>query len=158
MLNRKFVALSASLAMLLAACGGSAATPAAPTAAASAASTVTAEPSEAQASDSAPANARTVTVEIGDGKITPASVSVKKGEIITFVAKNVTTGEVELIVGLQKDVAGDSGDSLKEAEQIPAGGSKSVNYTFDGDGPFAFGDQVGDHYAKGAKGDIVVQP
>ena len=38
------------------------------------------------------------------------------------------------------------------------GTAKSVTYTFDGDGPFAFGDQIGDHYAAGAKGDIVLKP
>jgi uncharacterized cupredoxin-like copper-binding protein len=82
---------------------------------------------------------------------------VTKGETVTFNVKNVSDTEVELIVGLAPDVASDSGDSLKEAEQIAPGASKSVTYTFDAAGPFAFGDQVGDHYAAGAKGVIVVK-
>jgi uncharacterized cupredoxin-like copper-binding protein len=146
---RKTLGLAGALVILLAACGGASPTtkpaesqPAPPT----------------QAASQAPAEGRTVNLEIGAGKITPASVDVKKGETITFVAKNVSTVEVELIVGLQADVAADSGDSLKEAEEIAPGASKTVVYTFDGDGPYAYGDQIGDHYAAGAKGTINLQP
>ena len=85
-------------------------------------------------------------------------MTVKKGETVTFIAKNVNTVQVELIVGLKTDVDADSGDSLKEAEEIDPGATKTVTYTFDGAGPYAFGDQIEDHYAKGAKGDIVLQP
>lgn len=146
----KRLALMASLAIVLVGCGGAAAT---------ASASPTGEESEAPtATGTPPAGARTVDLEIGDGKITPASVEVTKGETITFVAKNVTPVEVELIVGLKKDVDSDSGDSLKEAEHIAAGASGSVTYTFDGDGPYAYGDQESDHYGKGAKGDIVLKP
>lgn len=142
----KRLALMASLAIAFTACGGSTATPAR-------------EESEAPAASTAPvAGARTVDLQIGTGSITPASVDVKKGETITFVAKNVSPEEVELIVGTQADVDADKGDSLKEAENIAAGSSGTVTYTFDGDGPYAFGDQIGDHYGKGAKGVIVIKP
>jgi len=100
---------------------------------------------------------RVVTMEIGDGSITPASVTVTKGETVRFDVKNVSTVEVEIIFGLKTDVDADAGDSLKEAEHIAPGASGSVTFTFDGDGPYAYGDQVDDHYAKGAKGDIVLQ-
>lgn len=143
---RKVLGLVVVMAMVIAACGGAAATK-------------TPEESEAAtASGSAPAGARTVDLEIGVGKITPATVEVKKGETITFNAKNVSTEDVELIVGTKTDVDADSGDSLKEAEDITPGSSKSVTYTFDGDGPYAYGDQIGDHYAAGAKGTITLQP
>lgn len=146
----KKLALLGSMAILVVACGGTAAT---------AKPTATLEESEKPAtSEAPPSGARAVDLEIADGKITPATVDVTKGETITFTAKNVSTVEVELIVGLQKDVDSDSGDSLKEAEEIAAGASKTVTYTFDGDGPYAYGDQVGDHYAKGAKGVIVLKP
>lgn len=142
----KRLALMASLAVVFAACGGTAATP-------------LAEESEGPTASQAPvAGARTVDLEIGSGSITPASVDVTKGETITFVAKNVSPDEVELIVGTQTDVDADSGDSLKEAEHIAPGASGSVTYTFDGDGPYAYGDQEGDHYGKGAKGVIVLKP
>ncbi|MFN8623237.1 MAG: hypothetical protein U0869_21065 [Chloroflexota bacterium] len=98
---------------------------------------------------------RVVHIDIGDGSMTPNVVDVLKGETITFEATNVSTGgEVEIIVGLAADVAADSGDSLKEAEGIQPGATDTVTYTFDGDGPWGYGDQVGDHYSKGAKGDI----
>lgn len=142
---RKLAAFAA-VGMLVVACGGGAAT--------------TTKPEESKAavsSDAAPAGARIVDLQIDAGVITPATVEVKKGETITFNAKNVSAVEVELIVGLKPDVDGDSGDSLKEAEEIAAGATKSVTYTFDGDGPYAFGDQIADHYSKGAKGDIVIK-
>lgn len=142
----KKLAALAAVGMLVIACGGA---------------TATVKPEESEtpvASEAAPVEARVVDLEIAADKITPASVEVKKGETITFNAKNVSDAEVELIVGLKPDVDADSGDSLKEAEEIAPGTTKSVTYTFDGDGPYAFGDQIGDHYSKGAKGDIVLQP
>jgi len=133
------VALLASAALLLAACSSS-----------------SSSPSQA-ASQAASAAPRVVQLEIGDGKITPASVTVTKGETVKFEIKNANTVEVELIVGLKADVDSDSGDSLVEAEHIAPGASSSLVFTFDGDGPYAYGDQIDDHYAKGAKGDIVLQ-
>lgn len=134
------LALIGALTVLVAACGGTAAS---------------ATPGEPAAPA---AEARTVDLEIAADAITPAVVVVKKGETIIFVAKNVSDAEVELIVGTQTDVDADSGDSLKEAEEIAPGTSKTVTYTFDGDGPYAFGDQLEDHYANGAKGTIDLQP
>ena len=99
---------------------------------------------------------RVIAMEIGAGSIEPASVEVLKGETVTFEATNVSDTEVELIVGLASEVAADDGGSLQEAEHIAPGTMKPVDFTFDGDGPYAYGDQVGDHYAAGAKGDIIL--
>ncbi len=123
-------------------------------AACSSAASPTTQVSQAASASAAP---RVVQLEIGDGVITPASVTVTKGETVTFEAKNVNTVEVEIIIGLKTDVDADSGDSLKEAEHIAPGATGTVTYTFDGDGPYAYGDYIDDHYAKGAKGDIVLQ-
>lgn len=141
MFKVKYLAAPAMLALILAACGGTAASSAAPE-------------SEAAVPSAA---ARVVAIEIGDGVITPASVTVQQGETITFEVTNANTVEVELIVGLKAEVDADSGDSLKEVYIAP-GATGSVTYTFDGAGPFGYGDQKEDHYAKGAKGDIVLEP
>ena len=137
------LAIVAAVALTLAAC--------------STAASPSSEESEAAQPSAAASASRTVQLTIAAGSITPASVTVTKGETITFVATNANTEEVELIVGLKTDVDSDSGDSLKEAEHIAPGGTGTVTYTFDGDGPYAYGDQEGDHYSKGAKGDIVLQ-
>jgi uncharacterized cupredoxin-like copper-binding protein len=140
MFNLRHIGALAALALLVGACSTTASN--------------TPTPPASQAASAAP---RVVQVEIGDGKITPASITVTKGETVKFEIKNSNTVEVELIVGLKADVDADSGDSLVEAEHIAAGASSSLTFTFDGDGPYAYGDQIDDHYAKGAKGDIVLQ-
>ena len=140
MFKARYLAGSAVLVLLLSACGSG-----------------TSSPSQATSTEPSASTApRVVQVEIGDGYIDPASITVQPGETITFEATNANTEEVELIVGLKTDVDADSGDSLKEAEHIAVGETGTVTYTFDGAGPWAYGDQFGDHYAKGAKGDIVI--
>jgi uncharacterized cupredoxin-like copper-binding protein len=116
-----------------------------------------AAPSGVPASPAA-AGPRVVTLNIGAGKIDPATVEVVKGESVIFEAVNVSDTEVELIVGLKPEVDADAGDSLMEAEEIAPGETKRFEraYPFTGEGPYAYGDQIGDHYAAGAKGDIVL--
>lgn len=142
MLKLRPLAGPAVLVLVLAACGTTASSTAPESQAASAAGSTA---------------ARVVQLEIAAGAITPATVTVTKGETVTFEAKNVSDVEVEIIIGLKADVDADSGDSLKEAEHIAPGETGTVTYTFDGDGPYAYGDQIDDHYAAGAKGDIVLQ-
>jgi uncharacterized cupredoxin-like copper-binding protein len=145
MFKFKQLAIVAAAALTLAACS-------------STASPSPSVESEGAAPSAAASASRTVHLDIGDGSITPATVTVTKGETVTFEVKNLNTTEVELIMGLKTDVAADSGDSLVEAEHIAPGATKTLTFTFSGDGPFAYGDQIGDHYAKGAKGDITLQP
>jgi uncharacterized cupredoxin-like copper-binding protein len=100
---------------------------------------------------------RIVVLSIGADSIDPATVEVVKGETLKFLATNTSDAEVELIVGTKTDVDADAGDSLKEAEGIAAEETGTIlGYTFDGDGPYAYGDQLPGHYAAGAKGDIVL--
>jgi uncharacterized cupredoxin-like copper-binding protein len=122
-------------------------------AAATAGAALAQSPTAPMASGAAP---RVIAMEIGTGSIEPASVEVLRGETVTFEATNVSDTEVELIVGLASEVAADDGASLAEAEHIAPGTMKPVDFTFDGDGPYAYGDQLPGHYAAGAKGDIVL--
>jgi plastocyanin len=140
MFRVRYFAGPAVLALLITACGGGSTSPTA-----------------SQASVAPSTGARVVNMEIADGRIDPATVTISQGETITFHITNANTEEVELIVGLASDVAADSGDSLKEAEHIAVGATADLTYTFDGAGPWAYGDQFNDHYAKGAHGDIVIQ-
>ena len=140
MFRVRYFAGPAVLALFITACGGASTSPTA-----------------SQASIAPSAAARVVNLEIADGRIDPATVNVSQGETITFHITNANTEEVELIVGLASDVEADSGDSLKEAEHIAVGATADLTYTFDGAGPWAYGDQFNDHYAKGAHGDIVIQ-
>ena len=99
-----------------------------------------------------------VLLVLTEGSIIPNDIQVEQGETVTFVGYNATKSDAELIVGLLDEVAADAGDSLKEAEHIHPGGTDSVTYTFDGPGPWGFGDQLGDHYEKGVGGQIVLRP
>lgn len=104
----------------------------------------------------APAAPRVVQIDIGEGVVTPANIEVKQGETISFQARNATSSEVELVVGRKADLAAGAGGSLMQTEHIAPGASAELAYTFRGPGPWGFGDQVGDHYARGARGNIVI--
>ncbi len=104
----------------------------------------------------APVAPRVVQIDIGAGVVTPASIEARQGETISFQARNVTDSEVELVVGRKADLAAGAGGSLMRTEHIAPGASATLPYTFHGPGPWGFGDQVGDHYARGAQGDIVI--
>jgi plastocyanin len=101
---------------------------------------------------------RIVPVSVGAGMIDPATVEVLPGETIRFLVVNVSDAEAELIVGPKSEVDADTGDNLREAENLAASGegAGAILYTFEGAGPWGYGDQIGDHYAAGAKGDIVI--
>jgi uncharacterized cupredoxin-like copper-binding protein len=101
---------------------------------------------------------RVVLLVITEDAIVPPEIQIEPGESVTFVGYNATTSDVELIVGLEAEVAADAGDSLKEAEHMAPGESATLSYHFDGPGPWGYGDQMSDHYERGVGGDIVVRP
>ena len=74
------------------------------------------------------------------------------------MATNVSDAEVELIVGLKPDVDADAGDSLKEAEEHRRRDDRqSVDlHRSMATAPTPMATSSPDHYAAGAKGDIVL--
>jgi len=104
-------------------------------------------------------NPRVVGLTMDDTlKFVPASVTVAKDESIRFVLTN--SGEVvhEFQVGAADKVAADEVDGVAvvEKDELDAGSTKAVNYTFTGPGPFAFACHEPGHYEAGMTGTIKV--
>jgi len=89
-------------------------------------------------------------------KFMPDTIPVTKGETIRFVLTN--TGQVthEFQVGPATMVDADQVDGVLnvEKDEIDAGHSYSLDYTFDGSGPYAFACHEPGHYEAGMKGTI----
>jgi len=89
-------------------------------------------------------------------KFMPDNLPVAKGETIRFVFTN--TGQVthEFQVGPADMVEADKVDGVLnvEKDEILAGHSYSLDYTFDGSGPYAFACHEPGHYEAGMKGTV----
>ena len=102
-------------------------------------------------------NPRIVWLNMDDSlKFMPDSVAVAKGETIRFVLTNA--GEVvhEFQVGPADMVAADDVDGVLviEQDELDAGSTHAVDYTFDGSGPYGFACHEPGHYEAGMKGAI----
>ena len=85
----------------------------------------------------------------------PNVVTVVEGETVTF---NVTsTGQAihEFMLGPQADAFADK-EGTPEVADIAAGETKSLTFTFDGPGPYAFACHQPGHFESGMQGYIVV--
>ena len=169
-----WLATIASLALLLASCGSSAAPsftfPVASPGAATAPATSTA-PSVAVSPSPSPsastlgftpgttAAPRLVHIDTNDTLLfAPNFVVVAAGETVTFEIANKGLVEHEFMVGPQKAAFGDV-KGTAEIAGIKAGTSKSVNLTFTGPGPYAFACHAEGHFEHGMLGYIqVVSP
>jgi plastocyanin len=87
----------------------------------------------------------------------PDVVTVERGETVTFEVTAMGMTSHEFMVGPASDVAADT-SGTPEVADIGMMQTKSVTYTFDGSGPFAFACHAPDHYERGMKGTIVVAP
>jgi plastocyanin len=85
----------------------------------------------------------------------PNVVTIKQGETVTFEVTSMGMTSHEFMVGPAADVAADT-SGTPEVADIGMMQTKSVTYTFDGSGPFAFACHAPDHYERGMKGTIVV--
>jgi uncharacterized cupredoxin-like copper-binding protein len=105
-------------------------------------------------------NPRIVWMQMDDTlKFMPDSVAVTKGETIRFVLTNVGKVTHEFQVGPADMVAADKVDGILnvEKDELIAGHSFSVDYTFSGDGPYAYACHEPGHFEAGMKGVIVLQ-
>lgn len=104
-------------------------------------------------------NPRIVWMQMDDTlKFTPDSVPVAKGETIRFVLMNIGKVTHEFQVGPADLVASDTVDGVLnvEKDELDAGHSYSIDYTFSGDGPYAYACHEPGHYEAGMKGVIVL--
>jgi uncharacterized cupredoxin-like copper-binding protein len=101
---------------------------------------------------------RIVRIIVGDGlRFSPDVVTVKQGETITFEVTTMGMASHEFMVGPAADVAADT-PGTPEVADIAMMATKSLTYTFNGQGPFAFACHAPGHYEAGMKGTIVVLP
>jgi uncharacterized cupredoxin-like copper-binding protein len=90
-------------------------------------------------------------------RFVPDAVIVKQGETVTFEVTSMGPTIHEFMVGPAADVAADT-PGTPEIEDIGMMGTRSLTYTFDGLGPYAFACHATGHYEAGMVGTIVVVP
>jgi uncharacterized cupredoxin-like copper-binding protein len=99
---------------------------------------------------------RVVRIAAGPGyTFTPSSVAVARGETVTFVLTAMGPAVHEFMVGPADAVAADT-PGTPEIADIGMMQSRSLTYTFDGSGPFAFACHADGHYEAGMHGTITV--
>jgi plastocyanin len=96
-------------------------------------------------------------VASGQLRFIPDVVAVKAGETITFEVTSMGMTVHEFMVGPAADVAADR-EGTPEITDIGMMATKSLTYTFEGSGPFAFACHASGHYEAGMQGAIVVVP
>lgn len=102
------------------------------------------------------ASPRVIRVFAGPGlAFSPASITVARGETVTFVITTIGPSAHEFMVGPSDAVASDT-PGTPEVADIGMMQAKSLTYTFGGPGPYAFACHVTGHYEAGMRGTIVV--
>jgi plastocyanin len=102
------------------------------------------------------ASPRVIRVYAGPGyAFSPSSISVARGETVTFVVTTIGPSTHEFMVGPADAVASDT-PGTPEVADIGMMQAKSLTYTFDGPGPYAFACHAAGHYEAGMRGTIVV--
>jgi uncharacterized cupredoxin-like copper-binding protein len=103
------------------------------------------------------ANPRDIALSMSDDLMfMPMAVQVRKDETIRFILTNNGTAVHEFQVGPAAQVAADKVDGVivVEKDELDAGSTHEVVYTFKGSGPFAFACHEPGHYEAGMKGTI----
>ena len=99
---------------------------------------------------------RVVRIAAGPGySFTPSAVAVARGETITFVVTGMGPTVHEFMVGPADAVVTDA-SGTPEIADISMMQAKSLTYTFDGSGPYAFACHADGHYEAGMHGTITL--
>ena len=99
---------------------------------------------------------RAVRVIAGPGyTFSPSTIAVARGETVTFEVTSMGGLVHEFMVGPADAVAADT-EGTPEVADIGMMQTKSVTYTFDGSGPYAFACHAAGHYEAGMRGTITV--
>jgi uncharacterized cupredoxin-like copper-binding protein len=102
------------------------------------------------------ANPRVVVITATDSLMfMPMQVTAAKGETVTFQIKNTGTLEHEFMIGPMADAYADK-EGTPEVAEITGGTTKSITFTFDGPGPYAFACHAAGHFEAGMKGTITL--
>ena len=85
----------------------------------------------------------------------PNVIRVAQGETVRFNIKNIGKAAHEFMIGPMADAMADK-EGTPEVADILAGETKSLAFTFDGPGPYAFACHEPGHFEAGMLGSIVV--
>lgn len=99
---------------------------------------------------------RVVRVLAGPGtSFTPTTIAVQRGETVTFEVTTMGPAVHEFMVGPADAVAADR-EGTPEVADIGMMQTKSLTYTFDGSGPYAYACHAPGHYEAGMRGAITI--
>ncbi len=99
---------------------------------------------------------RAIRIVAGPGyAFNPSAVTVQRGETITFVVTAVGPNSHEFMVGPADAVAADQAGT-PEVAGIGMMQTRTLIYTFEGSGPYAYACHAAGHYESGMRGAITV--
>lgn len=103
-----------------------------------------------------PASPRVIRILAGPGyAFTPSTLTVARGETVTFEVTTMGPTIHEFMVGPADAVAADL-DGTPEVADIGMMQTRSLTFTFDGTGPFAYACHADGHYEAGMRGTITI--
>ena len=102
------------------------------------------------------ASPRVIRVMAGPGYVfSPSTISVARGETVTFLVTTMGPTAHEFMVGPADAVAADQAGTPEIAD-VAMMQTKSLTFTFDGPGPYAFACHATGHFEAGMRGVITV--
>lgn len=104
-------------------------------------------------------NPRVIGIEMTDDlRFVPNQIEVMPGETVTFAVTNAGTVTHEMAIGPADKVDADEIDGVivQEVDEIDAHHLKTLTFTFDGPGPYAFACHEPGHFESGMRGTIVL--